>query len=96
MRECPEFNTVDAFRLLDSEGTGEVSKDQMMKILSSEVGVDFTESEIDLFFWHFDKEQKGCIRYSEFCEAFKPKSQQVVKELESRKPTNLKKQKSYN
>lgn len=95
VRECPEFNTVDAFRLLDADGTGEVSKEQLMQTLAQDIGAEYTEAEIDLFFWHFDKEQKGCLRYSEFCEAFKPKSQQVVKELEARKPTNLKKQKSY-
>ena len=75
MRECPEFNTVDAFRLLDHKGTGEVSKEELMYSLENDIGVDYTEAELDLFFWHFDKEQRGCLRYSEYCEAFNPKSQ---------------------
>ena len=95
VRECQEFNTVDAFRLLDVHGSGEVSKEELMQSLAGDVGVDFTEQEVDLFFWHFDKEQKGCIRYSEFCEAFIPKSQQVLQELQQRKPKNLKKQKTH-
>ena len=74
VRECPEFNTVDAFRLLDLQGNGEVNKEQLIDSLENEIGVQFTEAEFDLFFWHFDKEQKGCLRYSEFCEAFIPKS----------------------
>ena len=56
MRECPEFNTVDAFRLLDHKGTGEVSKDEIMYSLENDIRADYTEAEIELFFMHFDKE----------------------------------------
>ena len=56
VRECPEFNTVDAFRLLDLQGNGEVNKEQLIDSLENEIGVQFSEAEFDLFFWHFDKE----------------------------------------
>ena len=51
--------------------------------------------EIDLFFMHFDKDRKGGLKYSEFCDAFVPKSQQVQQELQERKARNLKNEMSY-
>ena len=50
---------------------------------------------IDLFLLHFDRDQKGALKYSEFCDAFVPKSQQCQHELQARKATNLKNLKSY-
>ena len=81
MRECPEFNTVDAFRLLDCKGTGEVKREELVHSLDNDICAQYSEIELDLMFWHFDREQRGCLRYSEFCEAFVPKSQQVLGEL---------------
>ena len=74
--ECPEFNAVDAFRKLDSQAKGQVTKNQLMQALSNEIGVQFDSQEIELFFLHFDRDQKGALKYSEFCDAFVPKSQQ--------------------
>lgn len=59
------------------------------------MGVEFDVMAIDLFFLHFDKDQKGALKYSEFCDAFVPKSQQCQQELQGRKASNLKNSKSY-
>ena len=61
----------------------------------NEIGLDFDGYALDLLFLHFDKDQKGSMKYSEFCEAFVPKSQQCQQELQSRKATNLKNLKTY-
>ena len=45
-----------------------------MTALGNEIGVQFDAYEIDLFFVHFDRDQKGALKYSEFCDAFVPKS----------------------
>ena len=74
--ECPEFNAVDAFRKLDSGAQGQVTKNQLCQALWDEIGVQYNPEEIELFFLHFDRDQKGALKYSEFCDAFVPKSQQ--------------------
>jgi len=74
--ECPEFNVIDAFRRLDSHAKGLVTKEQLYNALVNEIGVEFDTYELDLFFADFDKEQKDGLKYSEFCDAFVPKSQQ--------------------
>ena len=63
--------------------------------LVNEVGLEIDGYEVDLFFLHFDKDQKGSLKYSEFCDAFVPKSQQCQQDLQSRKAQNLKNLKSY-
>ena len=74
--ESPEFNAVDAFRRLDIDARGQVTCDQLRSALINEIGVNFDSYAIDLFFLHFDKHQKGALKYSEFCDAFVPKSLQ--------------------
>ena len=74
--ECPEFNAVDAFRKLDFGAQGQVTRSQLTQCLWEEIGVRYEVEEIDLFFLHFDRDQKGALKYSEFCDAFVPKSQQ--------------------
>lgn len=54
--ECPDFNAVDAFRKLDTHAKGQVTKAQLCDALTNEIGVSFTNMEIDLFFMHFDKD----------------------------------------
>ena len=95
MGECPEFNAVDAFRKLDSHAKGQVTKQQLCQALSNEIGVQFDSQEIELFFLHFDRDQKGALKYSEFCDAFVPKSQQCQQELQARRASNLQNVQSY-
>ena len=72
--ESPEFNVIDAFRRLDTGAQGLVTKHQLCSALVNEIGIEFDDQELDLFLLHFDKSQKGGIKYSEFCDAFVPKS----------------------
>jgi Ca2+-binding EF-hand superfamily protein len=90
VRECPEFNAFDAFRFLDFDGRGEVTKEELMYALSEIVLANFSEQDVDLFLSRFNKDGKGSLKYSEFCDAFKPKSQSVLNELLVRKPRNVK------
>lgn len=95
VNECTEFNTYDAFRKLDTSGKGKVSAEALARFLREEVQAEFDGYELELFMLHFDKEQKGAILYSEFCEALVSKSNQTQQELQRRKPQNLKNLKSY-
>jgi len=74
--ESPEFNVIDAFRRLDTEAKGLVTKEQLCNAFTKEIELEYDPYELDLFFLHFDKDQKGGLKYSEFCDAFVPKSQQ--------------------
>ena len=93
--ESADFNVVDAFRRLDTQAKGLVTKQQLYEALVGEIGVQFDVHELDLLLMHFDKEQKGALKYSEFCDAFVPKSLQCQQELQARKASNLKNQKTY-
>jgi hypothetical protein len=43
VRECQEFNTVDAFRFLDVRATGEITKEELMFGLSEIFLAQFSE-----------------------------------------------------
>ena len=62
--ESPEFNAVDAFRRLDIDARGQVTCDQLRSALINEIGVNFDSYAMDLLFLHFDKDQKGALKYS--------------------------------
>lgn len=49
----------------------------------------FSNEKLALFFGRFDKQKRSKIKYSQFCDAFVPKSQTVLAELTARKPQNL-------
>lgn len=95
VRECEDFNTVDAFRFLDVRATGEITKEELMFGLSEVILANFSEPDVDLFLARFSKEGKQTLKYSEFCDAFKPKSQSVLSELVARQPKNIRMQISY-
>jgi len=63
---------------------------RLKQSLTQEIQVeDFSSEKLALFFGRFDKEKRSKIKYSQFCDAFVPKSQTVLSELTSRKPRNL-------
>lgn len=45
-----------------------------MYALSETILANFSEADVDLFISRFNKEGKGALKYSEFCDAFIPKS----------------------
>jgi hypothetical protein len=95
VKECPEFNAVDAFRFLDANGRGEITREELIYGLQEVILANFNEEDVDLFIAKFSRDGKATLKYSEFCDAFKPKSQQVLGELLVRKPRNVKMQISY-
>jgi len=57
---------MDAFRLFDVKGKGEISKFEA-EIAFNDIGIFPTKDELYLFFKRFDKDCDGYLRYSEFC-----------------------------
>jgi len=58
--EGEDFNTIDAFRLIDKNGNGAVSKNEIIDFLAKEVRdeIPFSADEINMFFVRFDKNEK--------------------------------------
>ena len=70
MRECDDFNTVDAYRLLDKNAVCEVSAQELIDILVHEVRVDTNSCDVR----SVDLVVEGSLKYSQFCDIFVPKS----------------------
>ena len=56
MRECPDYNTVDAFKLIDLKGSWEVHFDQVFDFLQEQVGAYLEPEDLELCFKRYDKE----------------------------------------
>ena len=63
--------------------------------MNDQILAKFFEADLTLFLNRFDKEGKGSLKYSEFCEAFVPKSQTVLQELQKRNARNLQLKQPY-
>lgn len=76
VEEGQDYNTIDAFRLMDSDGNGQVTKQEIQDFIRSNFGgadPDLNDPiKLDLFIMRFDKNSKDKIKYSEFCTAFAP------------------------
>jgi hypothetical protein len=92
VRDSDDFNTVDAFRLLDKNAECEVSRRDLADTLLNDVRVDQNKCDVRAVEILVD----DMFKYSQFCEIFVPKSQKVLSELTAKKPKNLKGQLSYN
>ena len=81
--ECQEYNTIDAFRLIDQDGQGAVSQDEILLFLDNNFGdqIEYDYAEIELFMIRFDKQEKQKVKYSEFCTAFAPQSSRAQQVL---------------
>lgn len=56
-----DFNTIDAFRLIDLNGQGSVNYQELQFFLHENLqraGVDFSEEDLALFVLRFDKHEK--------------------------------------
>jgi Ca2+-binding EF-hand superfamily protein len=86
VNESADYNTIDAFRLIDVHGQGSVSQNEIIDFLYDNVGnsLTFTQADLDLFMMRFDKYDKQKIKYSEFCTAFAPTSPRTQKILVAR------------
>jgi Ca2+-binding EF-hand superfamily protein len=73
VNEGQDYNTIDAFRLIDLSGQGAVNQQEIFDfLLGNFVNYKFSQHELDLFMIRFDKYDKQKIKYSEFCSAFAP------------------------
>lgn len=83
IRDCEEFNTIDAFRVIDYEAKGFVDPNELIKALNV-IGVNFNDDDIILFFQKYDKDENRKLKYSSFCDAIAPKEESYVRELAAR------------
>jgi len=76
--ECKEYNTIDAFRLIDQRGQGAVTQQEIIEFINMNFvrqgKLEYEMYDMDLFMLRFDKHDKQKIKYSEFCTAFAPQS----------------------
>jgi hypothetical protein len=96
VNECPEFNTIDAFRLIDEAGQGNVNLQEIGDFISQNfVDFEFDEDDLNLLIQRFDKGDRNTIKYSEFCTAFAPINQSAQQKLGQRIPQNTQLEKTY-
>ena len=70
---CKDFNLIDAFSLLDKEGTDMVSQDQMFSRLRSFAPEkELSQKDIELFFEKYNTSGDGRLKYDEFAKAILP------------------------
>ena len=68
-----DFNLMDAFQTLDRTAKGWVTAPELYDALS-ELGLYCHKDDVYLFIRRYDKDSDGRILYSDFCDAFTPKS----------------------
>lgn len=69
----PDFNLMDAFQMLDRTSKGWVTASELVDVLG-DMGAYAHRDNVYLFTRRWDKNSDGRLRYSEFCDAFTPKS----------------------
>ena len=79
----PDFNLMDAFQMLDKSAKGWITASELVDVLS-ELGTYAHRDNVYLFVRRWDKNSDGRLRYSEFCDAFTPKSSSHSLTLTSR------------
>ena len=69
VRECKDFNTVDAFRQIDTSALCEVGVQDLLLSLEDTIRLNTEFNTLELLL-----NEDGVMRYSDFCELFVPKS----------------------
>lgn len=94
--ECPEYNTIDAFRLMDEQGQGVVSAQFINEFISANFQhIEYSAKQLDLFMKRFDKNERNQIKYSQFCSAFAPINESCKQMLGQRDPFNTDLERQY-
>lgn len=90
VNECKDYNTIDAFRLIDESGQGNVDQQDVINFLTQNFGdeMEITQEDLYLFIQRFDKAERQTIKYSEFCTAFAPLNAASQRRLAERMPQN--------
>jgi Ca2+-binding EF-hand superfamily protein len=79
-----DFNLTDAFNMIDRNSNGFISPNEISDALQ-EMGVYALKEDVYLFVKRYDRNQDGKLRYSEFVDAFTPKSVLHSSTLNARK-----------
>jgi Ca2+-binding EF-hand superfamily protein len=79
----PDFNLMDAFQMLDRTAKGSVTATELHEVLA-DLGSYALRENVYLFHRRYDRNSDGRLLYSEFCDAFTPKSASQALALTSR------------
>ena len=79
----PDFNLMDAFQVLDKTSRGYVTATELHEVLA-DLGNYALRENVYLFHRRYDRNSDGRLLYSEFCDAFTPKSSAQALALTSR------------
>jgi len=82
-----DFNLLDAFRIFDINGKGYATSFDLEDALKV-YDIFPSRDELYLVFRKYDKNNDGRWRYSDFCDAFTPKSAEYSSLLQNRRPFN--------
>lgn len=66
-----DFNLIDAFRVLDTNGRGWITANEIKEGLQL-LDIFAQDDDILLIMKWYDKDEDGKLKYSEFCDAFLP------------------------
>jgi len=80
---CDDFNLMDAFGMLDLEGSGMLTVEQLYRVLLA-LDLNLVIDDCKLFFRRHNQEQDGRLKYSEFTEAFLPLDEKYARLLGTR------------
>lgn len=76
---------MDAFKILDLNGKGYVSKLDL-ELSFNEIGIFPSKEELYLFFKRHDQDLDGLLRYGEFCKAILPLTSEYANLMNNRSP----------
>lgn len=81
----PDFNLLDAFKIFDSRGIGNVSVQDIIEALKQNMGFnEFTHDDVYLLFRKHDRNQDGKLNFTEFSNAILPLSKEYAALLTDR------------
>ena len=81
----PDFNLLDAFKIFDTRGTGNVSVQDIIMALRDNIGFDsFTHDDVYLLFRRNDHNNDGKLNFTEFSNLLLPVSKEYTALLTER------------
>lgn len=88
---CPDFNLVDAFRLLDRDGRGSIDALNIRNAFEDSEVLDLpqmTQEDVELFIARYDRDNDRKISFLEFSMAFSPIDPFYKEKLVGRRGSN--------
>ena len=85
-----DFNLIDAFALLDLDGKGFVSRDELFQRLRSFAPEkELNGLDVDIVFRRYNKAEDGRLKFSEFMHFISPLHEEYAEMVNARKPNKL-------